>query len=61
MSNLKNPLTFNPEGDNHGNWEKDIQVWEVLVGDEKKQHKAEVYLSLQGAVRDAVRSIDASV
>ena len=61
MSNLKNSPTFNPEGDNHGNWEKVIQVWEVLVGDEKKQHKAAVYLSLQGTVRDAVRSIDASV
>ena len=56
------PCNCDPEGDGYGNWKKDIQVWQVLVGDDKmKQHGAAVSLSLQGTARDAVRSTDASV
>ena len=62
MSTLKNPQTFDPEGDDSGNWKKDIQVGQVLAGDnKKKQHGATVCLSLQRTACDAVRSVDASV
>ena len=41
------------------NWKKDIQVWKVIVGSEKKkQSAAAVYLSLKGTARDAVRDVD---
>jgi len=59
---LKNPPTFNPEGDDYLSWKKDIAVWKVIVGDDKKkQSGAAVYLSLQGTARDAVRDVDIDV
>lgn len=58
MSTLKSPPTFDTEGDNYGNQKKDIQVWQVLVGNNKKK-QAVVYLLLQGTACDAARSIDA--
>ena len=36
---------------------QDISVWRLCTKDEKKKHAAQVYLSLKGAAREAVRGI----
>ena len=63
IAKLVSSIMFDePRETGSGNWKKDIQVWQVLVGDDKKkQQGAAVYLSLQGTELDAVRPIDASV
>ena len=62
MSTIKNPPTFNPdsEGDDYGNWKKDVEVWHLFTSEGKGKQGAAVYLSLKGTARDAVRGLDAA-
>ena len=60
MSAIKNPPTFKPdEGDDYGNWKKDVEVWRLFTKEEKSRLGAALYLSLSGTARDAVRGISA--
>ena len=35
MSAIKNPPIFNPEeGDDYGNWKKDVEVWKLFTKEE---------------------------
>ena len=55
---IKNPPTFcSEDGDDYRAWKQDISVWRLCTKDEKKKHAAQVYLSLKGAAREAVRGI----